>query len=225
MAMRIIVIILFIGCLAGCRKRGFLDEPATTSLYIPSTLQDMQGLLDDEKLLSQTPGLGMISGDQFIMTDAFWNNLPSYEHNAHVWASEIFTKDEITDDWNIPYKQVIYANVILGGLPRIPVTTGNAALHDHLKGAALFTRAYANYELAQVFADVYDKATANTKPGIALRYTADISENPTRSTIQQTYDQILGDLLNAVKLLPSLPDRQLRNRPSKAAAWALLARV
>src|SRR3546814_19778884 len=58
---------------------------------------------------------------------------------------------------------------------------------------------------------------------MVLRITTDISEASTRSSIQDTYDFILSDLKDAV---PYLPQRQeLATRPSRAAAYGLLART
>src|SRR3981189_1202195 len=79
----------------------------------------------------------------------------------------------------------------------------------------------------QLFAPVYDSVSSRSLPamGIPLRLTADVNAPSTRSTVQQTYDQILGDLQQAVVLLPAAVPYANRNRPSRPAAQALLARV
>jgi hypothetical protein len=94
-----------------------------------------------------------------------------------------------------------------------------------LKGAALFTRAFAFYNLAQLFAPAYSTVSAGTDLGIPLRLSSDINAVSVRSTVQQTYDRILNDLHGAEALLPSIVPYANRNRPSRPAAQALLARV
>jgi hypothetical protein len=56
-----------------------------------------------------------------------------------------------------------------------------------------------------------------------LRLVADINEHISRATVDQTYQQIISDLTYAAQLLPVTP--LYKTRPSKPAAYALLARV
>jgi tetratricopeptide (TPR) repeat protein len=65
--------------------------------------------------------------------------------------------------------------------------------------------------------------TFPAEPGIPLRLNADINGATTRSTLQETYKQIISDLQNALTYLPTLP--LYKTRPSKPAAYALLSKV
>ncbi len=52
---------------------------------------------------------------------------------------------------------------------------------------------------------------------------ADIGETMQRATLEKTYQQIISDLQNALQLLPNT--EQYKSRPSRPAAYALLART
>jgi hypothetical protein len=212
------------GLVMSCTK-GFLDKKPSSDLVVPTTLEDFQALLDNDLVMSGTPELGELSADNFYLLDDFWTNLDTKEHNAYIWAKDIYNGQGNVDDWNQPYQQVFYANVVLDGLPGVPTDSMNQQEWKALKGAACFFRAYAFYNIAQVFAPVYNTSTALTDPGIPLRLSSDINPVSTRASVKSTYDQILSDLKQASSLLPAAISFNNLNRPSKAAALAMLARV
>ena len=208
----------------GCRK-AFLSKLPSTDLVVPSTLSDFQALLDNDGVMSGTPILGELSADNFYLPYTFWETLDTREQNAYVWAKDIYQGQGLVDDWDIPYKQVFYANVVLEGLSGIPVDNANVQQWQNEQGSALFIRAYAFYNLAQLFAPAYDSLTAGTDPGIPLRLHSDITTPSLRASVKETYARILADLQQASALLPAGIPAANRNRPSKPAALAMLARV
>jgi tetratricopeptide (TPR) repeat protein len=208
-----------------CSKKKFLDERPKSELFVPTTLEDFQAMLDNDVVLSLTPVLGELSADNFYIIPTFWQNLSNIEQNAYVWSPDIFNGEGNIPDWNAPYKQVLYANVVLDGLTKVDSTSDNWKEWCHIKGSALFTRAYAFYNLAQVFALPYNSAIATTEnTGIPLKLTPNVDESIKRSTLEETYARILNDLLEAKKLLADSVT-SYRNRPNKPAALAQLARV
>lgn len=218
-----LVILLPIG---SCNKTDFLEARPDSDLFIPSTLEDCQALLDNEIVMSSTPVLGELSADNFYLPFEFWNTLNTKERNAYVWQSNTFEGlNGNISDWNEPYKQVFYANVILESLPTIEMNTGNEAKWKAIKGAALFARAHAFHQVAQVFAPVYSSTDAHTKMGIPIRLTPGVDEKSVRSNLQETYGRITSDLHEASGLLPAAIPFNNRNRSSRPATFALLARV
>lgn len=215
--------ILTLGILS-CNKNEFLDAKPNSNVFVPTTLDDYQQLLDNEADLSVTPVLGELSADNYYISSSFWQSLGNKERNAYIWAPDIYNGDINIADWNVPYKQVFYANVVLDGLKKVAITADNQQQWNFLKGSALFIRAYAFYNLVQVFALPYSAETAGTEMGIPLKLTPNVDEAVDRSSIEQTYSQILNDLLEAKDLLPA-PVTSNLNRPNKPAALAQLARV
>ncbi|AXY75616.1 RagB/SusD family nutrient uptake outer membrane protein [Paraflavitalea soli] len=209
-----------------CHKKEFLEAKPDSDLFVPTTLEDCQALLDNEDIMNETPVLGELSADNFYLPYAFWRGLNTKEKNAYRWLPATF--DGLTgdiSDWNAPYKQVFYANVILEALSHLPITAANEGNWRAIKGAALFARAHAFYQVAQVFAPVYNPNSPGEKLGIPLRLTPGVDEKSVRSSVHQTYSRILTDLLEAGSLLPAEIPFNNRNRSSRPAAFALLART
>jgi len=211
--------------IAGCNKSSFLDKKPDTRLVVPTTLNDFQTLLDNQYVMQETPELGELSSDNFYMTYGVWQGLVVKEQNAYKWAQDIYDGIGQVPDWDIPYQQVLYANIVLDGLNKIKADASDLAQWNTLRGTALFLRAYAFHNLSQVFAPMYDPATAAKDMGIVLRTIPDVNAKSVRASVQETYDQILADLRQADSLLPDTVSINNLNRPSKPAALALLARV
>lgn len=211
----------------GCKKSAFLDTDPDQSQVVPSGIADCQSLLDNDQVMngfgsSGYPSLGEIGSDDYYVSSAQYKRYALTDQHAAIWAAGIYSGAGDVVDWDLPYRVVFYANEVLqelGDLSRTPAADWNNA-----EGSAFFYRAFAFYQLAQIFAPVYDSSSAGTDWGIPLRRSADVSEKITRATVQQTYDRITGDLANALPLLPDVP-ASYPTRPSRAACYGLLARV
>jgi len=213
------------GLVSGCHKQDFLGKNPNSTLIVPSTLSDFQSLLDNDLVMNQVPALGEISGDNYYMGDDLWQTAGTRVQNAYLWKPDIFVGQGSVEDWNFPYQQVYYANVVLDGLDNIKTDNSNLATWNDIKGQALFARAFGLFNVAQLFAPVYDVASADSDPGVPLRLTEDVQARVVRSTVKQTYNQITGDLRIAAGLLSSKVLMTYVNRASRPAALAMLARV
>lgn len=220
-----ILLIAGISGITGCEK-SFLDKKPSSQIIVPKTLDDFQKLADNMYLLTASPALPLLSSDDyFFSSDAVWQATTAVERNSYVWAKDIYNGRINIDDWNYPYKAVFYSNVILDGLKDVSINAGNAGDWSQIKGSALFTRGYSNYNLLDCFAMPYDEATAASDPGIPIRLSSNIDEIAQRSSVAQSYQQVIDDVTQAIPLLSATVPASNRNRPSKPAAYALLARV
>ncbi len=209
--------------LCGCQER-FLDKKPDKAQVVPTELPHFQALLDDAWFtVNIGPGIAEVASDNFYQP---YENLQSLQaphiRNAYLWARDVYQGNPLAD-WNRTYQSVLSANLALDGISKIKPDQTSQALYDQVKGSALFYRAMAFYNLAQVFAAPYDALNAARLPGIPVRLGSDINEIASRGTLKQTYDQILADLAQAITLLPERPS--YRTRPSQAAVYALLARI
>jgi len=214
----LLVLPLFVSC-----KKDFLEAKPNKSLVVPSTLQDFQALLDNTDIMnSWMPYLGEIAGDDYYLQDDAWKAL-SYppEKNGYIWAKEIYEGNS-SYDWEYMYRIVFYANNVLEGLAKVK-NDADPANYNSIKGSALFFRAYAFYQVSQLFCEPYSATSSNQGLGIPLRLQADINIPSHRATIAQTYSQIIDDLATSVSLLPA--SVEYKTRPDKAAAYAMLSKV
>ncbi len=221
---RLILGLLIVCGLFSCHK-GFLDAKPDSTILEPTTFSDFQALLDNTLVIGFVPTLGEASADDYYFPGSYWNLLDKREYNAYIWAYDIFDGQGEQQDWNLPYAQAYYANVVLDGLAKIAVTADNAAQWNAMNGAALFTRAFAFYNLAQIFAPIYDSGTAAADMGIPIRLHSDISTPTVRASVQTSYDQIFSDLKTAAASLSNIIPTANLNRPCRPTALALLARA
>lgn len=218
----LMVIFLLTFLLVGCKK--YLDAIPSKSLVIPSTLGDLQSLLDNNGVMNTfIMGEGEVSADNYYLTYNDWTSLDDGDRNAYIWGNELFFDDANQNEWFWLYRPVYYANVVLEDLQKMQRDENNQAAYDNIKGSALFYRAYSFYFLVTTYAKAYDSATSSSDPGIPLRLTSDFNKTSVRSSVQKCYQQIIGDVIESVPLLAVTPVTVMR--PSRPAAYGLLART
>jgi len=221
-------IVLCIAILSiSCKKGDWYDVKSNKQLSVPSTLKDMQALMDNSGTLNiNTPYLKEVASDGHYLEETRASALVGGDRNAYTWTHE--QRNENIVDWVVAnngcYRRVYYANIVLEGLSKIePNGTEERGEWGNVKGQALFHRALAFYDLSQTFAAPYEATNAESKLGIPLRLESDVNIPSKRGTLKQTYDQIIKDLLTALDILPHTP--LYKTRPSKTAVLALLSRV
>ena len=112
---------------------------------------------------------------------------------------------------------------MLENIGKVHRTSNNQFQWDNVKGQALFIRAKSFLQAAGIWSLAYDENTASSDLGIPLRLDTDFDASSTRASVKETYFQILSDLEKAAYLLSVEQVHPVR--PSKAAAYALLART
>ena len=216
----IILFVLFIS-FSSCKK--FLDEKPDASLVVPSSLDDLQKLLDRNQIMNTTAGcMGESSADNYYLKDADWTGLSEQYKNLYAWGDEIFF-DQFGNDWSNNYSIVYYANLVLEYLDKIPFAQNEQEKWNNLKGSALLFRGKAFSYLVQTYSKAWDENSSSTDLGIPLRLDADFNKPSVRASVQQSYQQAIADLTEAIKYLPVSPVHKMR--PSRPAAYAFLART
>ncbi len=113
------------------------------------------------------------------------------------------------------YKTVNAVNNIITRLPAVTDPLLTSAEKNQILGEAYFIRALCYFDLGRGWGGVQ----------LELKPTTDISviKGIKRSTLDQTYDQVLADLIQAEQLLPE--NNSIRSRAQKSTARALRARL
>lgn len=121
---------------------------------------------------------------------------------AYNWADvEQEGQDTPSYYWSANYQAIAHANQALESLEE--VTENNPDYKDAIRGEALACRAFAHFMLVNVFAKSYDPATAASDRGIVIMTKPEETLLATyeRSSVQEVYDFIEKDLLEAIELV------------------------
>lgn len=206
--------------LLGCKK--YLDKPPDNYYAYPNSVENLQAILDNPEYMNyaKTPSFAEASADDYYILQDGFNSAFELERQAYIWGVPNFSS---TNDWAVNYAPVYVANTCLDNIDNISRTTANRAGWDNVKGSAYFFRSYFFQQLVWTYAKAYDVATADTDLGIVLRKSSNTFEPSVRASVKECYKQIIEDAEQAASYLPNLPLHPLR--PSKAAAYGLLART
>lgn len=214
--------LLLLGALLSSCSKDWLDKKPSQEITVPSTLKDFQAILDNESLTANSPALSEVSSDGHYLLDATYLSRSDIEKNAYIWSNDY--SYAAVSDWNNVYSNIFDCNIVLEGMEKVsPESNSSKATWNNIKGQALFHRAKAFYELSQIFSAPYILQTAEIDLGIPLRLESDITIKTTRSSALKTYNLVTSDLLLAKDLLPVT--QSYKTRPTKIAAFALLARI
>ena len=211
----IILSFLLIG--SSCNK--YLDKPGDATQKEVRSVQDVMLMIDNPIQC----GSIQIGSDEFFCTSAQYLAMNPLNKQYYLkWIPNIDGSYLHVSFWQTPYSAIFHANL---GLETLEAGKGSAsqADFDYAKGACHFTRAFALCTIAWQFSKAYNESTAKQDPGAVLDLNADAFEELKRSSVEDTYQQIITDLEEAVKYLPMRSNHP--TRPSRLAAYGMLARV
>lgn len=210
--LKIAIVLLFVNC------NRFLDEKSDSNLATAETLAANQAMLDDYAIVASNATSGEISSDDVYVTDADFNSMNDESiKRLYTWEPN-YVSSPTGNDWQLCFSRINIFNTVLFNLKQYSISNA-----DNVEGQALLLRAAVYLEGAQVWCLAYDKTTAATTLGLPLRLDPDMNTPSVRSSLQETYSQILADLHRANTLLPVT--QIATTRPSKVTALAYLSRV
>lgn len=142
-------------------------------------------------------------GEDLVMTSSGngWYNT-TYQWAAH--RSETAAVDYFP--WRMYYRIIANANMII---TFIDEAVGPQSERDLIKGQALTYRAWAHFNLVQLYGKRYVAGTTNSQLGVPLMLSNTIEGLP-RNTVEEVYAQVIEDLDAAILLLEGY------NRPNKS---------
>jgi starch-binding outer membrane protein, SusD/RagB family len=234
-------LILAMGLLNSCFKEYLEPSPATA-------ISDLTAFDTRERIVGQVNGMyvpiksGQYLGGRYqvyndIRADDFLNLQTNGVTGYQTWTLNVASAtNEVQNLWNQVYFAINRINVFLEGLEsnqaKIVPNLITAVEYDQFKGEALALRGMAYFHLSMLYAKPYNQDP--TAWGLVLRTTAQRSaadNDKARSTVAETYAQIVNDLTTAATLLPLTHDGGGANsvinltRMQRNTVYALLSRV
>lgn len=210
---------------SSCSKE-WLEEKQNIKLIVPTTLNDMELLLNDDVFQLDARGASEIACDDYEFTLEQFNSLYyGVDRDIITWKSFELPKygDKEYDEWDLSYSEIQICNIVLEGLEKIQLSESNKAQFNRIKGTALYHRAKQHLNLAMTFCKYYDKSSAVSDQGIPLKLNSDINTKVVRASLEDTYSAIISDLKQAANLLPVSQSNQ--TVIAKGGAFGLLART
>lgn len=152
--------------------------------------------------------IGFFSGDNIEYTGSQIVNQSLTNHSVRA------DLPALASAWTAIYNTINRANNVIAKVPALSVTpTFTDAVRNQLVGEAYFLRALSYFDLGRTWGGVQ----------LVLVPTSSSSnlENLKRSSLADTYRQVLADLIKAEELLPNSTNRI---RATRKTVWALRAR-
>ncbi|MDE1190895.1 MAG: RagB/SusD family nutrient uptake outer membrane protein [Arachidicoccus sp.] len=211
---------------ASCNK--YLDKKPDKSLVEPSTMEDLQAILDNKTLMNNySPSVDEACSDDYYLSATRYAGFLDFAQKAYTWQLDGNAMDQAYNnisynEWSILYDQINKANIVLDNISNANGSS-NPTIANSVHGQALFYRGYAFFQLVLLFSQSYDGSNAGSQQGIVLKLNSSTEYDHERSSLSASYSQIISDLSQSTALLDDLPE--IVTRPSKCAAFALLARV
>lgn len=178
-----------------------------------------------------------------LMTSSY-ANFPAHKSYLSLRTDELVLDESSTDAartkdiylWNdqnpdpttIPYpyltfySSIFYTNQVISTIDEKLASNPTV---DQIKGEAYLMRAYAHFELLNLYSEVYSANNAGLR-GVSLSTKIDLEQRFVPATIGESYAQILTDMEKGTALLTVDDQAKGANyRFSKRAAYAMAARV
>ncbi|TDQ79459.1 RagB/SusD family nutrient uptake outer membrane protein [Sphingobacterium yanglingense] len=207
--------------LSSCSKE-FLEAKPQKIQVIVRTQEDVSALLDNTEVMNRIDYFRILSDGDLFFTVAKLTASSEIHRNLYLWKVDYDPSKLNTTTWDLPYQQILYANIALETLDEIKPDATKQTLYNEIMGRALFFRAWAHYQLLQDFAEAYDPQRPE-QLGVPIILESTFPKQVKRASLKEGYQAIVADLEAAESLLPIIS--MVKTRPSRQAVYALLSRV
>lgn len=229
------VTLFLAGLFAGCGK-DFLELKPPQSTPTEDAIKDLPGLrsaingvyslLQNENYYGRTmPLLPDLRADNEFISVINSNRYRNHDQYI-VTANDAYT----TDSWNLMYSVVANANMIIrkGGSIAILPAKEDSIEATKIVAEAHALRALVFFDLCRMFAQPYNYTADAHHMGIPIVTVTNVDsvQAPSRSSVKESYDQVIKDLNSAIRLFETSGSQAFTSgRFNIYSAKALLARV
>lgn len=136
-------------------------------------------------------------GDQDGLEDIALQSKSENIQNLYQYTpGAIYLSGQNDEFYESSYNDIFTYNVVINNI--MEVTDANEAQKLQLRGEALLGRAIEYLNLVNSYARHYDPKTASADLGVPLVLSEDINSSYIRNTVQEVYDRIEKDVLEAI---------------------------
>ncbi|APU09011.1 hypothetical protein A5M85_01500 [Cellulophaga lytica] len=234
MKLKYSILILVLVLITACDKEEWLDIKPKGQV-IPTTVNDYRLLLDQvdgsgSGFPKISPGFGEtyantdFMSDDFAINDKTLNQFGAQTVRAYTWDNNLYLSNEEDGDWANLYGQIYPTNIIIEEI--MSATNGSNQEKLQILAEAKVHRAFCYFALVNLYGLHYN-SNAASNPGVPMRLDSNLEgADLSRKSVQEVYNLIVEDLESSISNLPDLPEsNNHKHRPSKASAYAFLARV
>lgn len=230
MKIYIFSLLLLITLFSSCSD--FLEEKSQ-DLIIPKTVKDYRELLFGEAYFRENTSIHTWLD---LMTDDVKENIKGsiIGSDTRVKVFGYYTWQPKAEEtvvgalnadisWKTYYHSILICNVILNEIGDI---SGSSAEKEDLKAEAYALRAYSYFMLVNLYGVPYNKATAETDPGVPVNDVIGMEDRQfKRESVARIYKQIEDDLGEAIKCFKTSNLKKNYFRWNLPATWLLASRV
>lgn len=234
MKLKYSLLILVLVLITSCDKEEWLDIKPKGQVIL-TTAKDYRLLLDQVDrngfgFPKISPGFASTYGnidymsDDFTITDKTSNQFDAQTIRAYTWDNNLYLANQEDSDWATLYGQIYATNIVIEEV--MSATNGSEEEKLQLLAEAKIHRAFSYFALVNMFGLHYN-SNAASNPGVPMRLDSNLEgADLSRKSVQEVYNLIVEDLESSISNLPDVPEsNNHKHRPSKASAYAFLARV
>lgn len=205
--------------------QDFLDVEPTNSTDSRSTIQtESDAKVMVNGLLVQMASADLYGRNFMLYGDAKGGDLIIVSQGRGLDALYVFNHSENNNNysgfWSAGYNRILQANNIIHSINELQ-EAGTELELDSYKGQALTLRALLHFDLVRLYGKTYTEDPSALGVPVVTEL-LEATAQPTRSTVEEVYQQILNDLQEAEQLLPNQTDNGYINY---FANKAILSRV
>lgn len=191
-------------------KRDLLSASPTSQILEAEVFDTPERILGQINGIYASAKSGQYLGGRYIIYneirgDEFLNRLTNGVTGLQTWNHTLGTNTaEVVNLWNAVYYMINNTNLFLDGMQAKGDAVVGDALAKNYRGEARFMRALGYFHLLMLYARPYADGNG-AKDGLPIRLTGNKGPGPNdlkRSTVAETYAQILADLDYAEQNLP-----------------------
>lgn len=223
--MKVLKIISFLAIatllITSCKK--FLDVKPK-GIIIAEDIGDYEAILNDEKVVLPFGRNGEVIYPTDDVRDYGLSpqNQTSVKGNIYFWREYINDEKEAPEVWSLMYNNIANLNLVTEEV--LTANGGSEQKKKQFYAEAMLSKVFCYYHLLSFFAPAYEKSTAPSLYGVPYVTSTDVSQpEPKRPTLEESYAQMIEDATNAIPDLPLVNIN--KSRPTKAAAYGMLARI